>query len=295
MHLSDAELGAALEAAGGGAAGAAARLHAAACAECGQAVQDLWAIDRNVADVLCLLDHSHPPVQFSTIEARAAQPRMVSQETRRPDRGAALPGDGRARRRVGAPARAARSHAPGIRWGVILLVAASAAAVAAVPRSPVRRLVATWVGSHHQSGATVPAAPSAPGATAPETGAPRGIAIIARDRVVLTFRLHQAGGEIRVTTAPSPDPSGARVSVAASGDGATYTVSRDTITIDNGTGSSLDYDVGLPPPSQLPGVSIRVADRVVFARSGASIETTGTAQARASYVISLTPATANRP
>jgi hypothetical protein len=77
------------------------------------------------------------------------------------------------------------------------------------------------------------------------------------------------------------------VSVLASGDGATYRVSQDTIAIDNRAAPNLDYDVALPPALQLPVVSIRLAGRVIFARRGAAIVTTGVKQPGGGYTIPL--------
>ena len=280
MHLSDTALGAVFDPAGGGERGAAARAHAADCAECGRAMQDARTADREVADALCALDHPLPPTPFSVIVARAAQPDITSD---------LMPGVMRGWLR-------ASGSRPAMRRIATLVVATSAvalaAALAAVPRSPVRHLVAAWVALHHQSGTPVPVASPPPSSTPgpPAATTPRGIAIIARGHLVLTFRLPQPAGAIRLTIAPAPDPRGPRVSVLASGDGVTYLVSRDTIAIDNRAALNLDYDVALPPPSQLPVVSIRVAGRVIFARRGASIQTTGINQSGTLYSIPLSVA-----
>jgi len=293
MHLSDTALGAVLDPSGGGAAGAAARAHGAACAECGRAIQDVRDADREVADVLSALDHPLPAMQFSAIEARAARPDIVSHPTRRFFQGLLHPGIRAEQPRAAVEARGVRG--PAVRWVAVLVVATSVAALAAVPRSPMRHLITALVALHHRPDATLPVVPP-PSRSAPGTAAtPRGIAIIARGRVVLTFRLPQAGGAIRVTTAATPDPHGPLVSVLASGDGVTYRVSQDTIAIENRATSNLDYDVALPPPSQLPVVSIRVAGRVIFARSGATIETTGIKLSGGGYAIRLSVAGSAAP
>lgn len=285
MHLSDAALGAVLDPAGGGAAGTAALAHAAGCAVCSQAIQDARTADREVAELLSALDHPLPILQFSTIAERAAAPDI---ESRRPPefmKGLMRLGNPRNRWAPAAAARIVRN--PAVRWVAILLAATAMAAVAAVPRSPVRHLIASWISLHDRPGAAVPVAP-APARAAPRTvTTPRGVAIIARGPVVVTIGLPQADGAIRLTTATTADARGPRVSVLASGDGARYLVSQDTIAIDNRAAPNLDYDVTLPPAAQLPVVSIRVAGRVLFARHGATIVTTGVKQAGGGYAIPL--------
>ncbi len=191
-------------------------------------------------------------------------------------------------RRVGSGAGVARASVGAVvRRGAILLVAALVAAAAVAPRSPVRHSMAAWLTVHCQGPSVASGSLPSTLAAPPRTTAPRGIAIIARHYAVVSFRLPQARGEIRVATASAPDPRGARVSVLASADSVTYTVSPDTISIDNSAVPSLDYDVELPPLSQLRVVSIRVGGRVVFARNGATIETTGVNLQGGTYVIPL--------
>jgi hypothetical protein len=282
MHLTDAAIGAAVDPGGGGASGATARAHAASCVDCGNAVELARTADRDVADMLRALDHPLPALDFSVIQMRAAQP----------DAGAAprLMGGvmDRDDRRVWPGARVARgSVSTVVRRGAILLLAASAAAAAVAPRSPVHHLMTAWLTVHREApsiaSASLPPASAAP----PRATTPRGIAIIAQRYAVVSFRLPQARGEIRVATGSAPDPRGARVSVLASADGVTYTVSPDTISIDNHAVPSLDYHVELPPLSQLRVVSIRVGGRVVFARNGVTIETTGIKLQAGTYVIPL--------
>jgi hypothetical protein len=178
---------------------------------------------------------------------------------------------------------------PAARWAAVLVAVASVAAVAAVPRSAIRRLVG---GLHVQGHRDVAAAPAAspPAAARPDQNlatlpAPRGVTIMPRGHAILAFQLPQVEGSIHVTTSTTPDPHGPRVSVLATGDGATYTVSQDTIAINNRDAPLLDYDVVLPPPSQLPAVSIRVANRVVFSRNGDTVRTAGMAQSHGAYTI----------
>jgi hypothetical protein len=290
MHLSDTALGAALDPSGGGTAGAAARAHAVGCAGCGRAIQDARTADREVADLLRALDHPLPLISFSAIEEGAARADIASHQAPRFMRGLMRPGNPH---RSKQPSRLVVAHGvrgPVVRWVAILVVATAVAAVAAVPRSPVRHLIAALVARDRHSHATVPVAPPPSMSARPAATTPRGVAIIAQGHVVVAFRLPQAGGMIRVTAASTPDLRGARVSVMASGDGATYTVSQDTIAIDNRGAPTLDYDVALPPPSQLPAASIRVAGRVIFARRGATIVTTGVKQPGGAYAIPLSVA-----
>jgi hypothetical protein len=285
MHLSDAALGAVIDPAGGGAAGTAALAHAAGCAACSQAIQDARTGDREVAELLAAVDHPLPVLQFSSIAERAAAPDTGPRRT--PEFMKRLSRLGNPRNQW-APAVAAHLvRNPAVRWVAILLVVTAMVAVAAVPRSPVRHLIATWISRRDRSGATVPAGP-APSRAAPRTATtPRGVAIIGRGPVVVTIRVPQADGAVWLTTAATADARGPRVSVLASGDGATYLVSQDTIAIDNRAAPHLDYDVTLPPGVQLPVVSIRVAGRVIFARRGAAIVTTGVKRPGGGYAIPL--------
>jgi hypothetical protein len=283
MHLTDAAIGAALDPSGAP-AGTAARAHAANCANCGDAVASARAADREVADMLRALDHPPPAVDFAAIEQRAAQ--TVTSPSEAPRIGGGL--DARSGQR-GRPDAGAGRGALGVvvRRGIFFLVAASVAAAAVAPRSPVRHLVTAWLTIPRETQPNFPAGPPAVTATPPRTATPRGIAIIAQHFAVVTFRLPQAHGEIQVVTTAAQDPRGPRVSVLASADGVTYMVAPDTISIDNRAVASLDYDVELPPLTQLRVVSIRVGGRVVFARNGATIETTGTKQSGGTYVIPL--------
>ena len=70
MHLSDADLAAALDPSGGGPSGDAARAHAATCEACMSAIATAQTADREVGDLLRLLDHAAPAPDMTFREAR---------------------------------------------------------------------------------------------------------------------------------------------------------------------------------------------------------------------------------
>src|SRR6185437_12521690 len=75
-HLTDAELGAVLDAAGGGTRGDVARAHAAVCAVCRSAIVEAQEAEREVAAMLRHLDHPAPPLDVESIEV-AAEPTIA--------------------------------------------------------------------------------------------------------------------------------------------------------------------------------------------------------------------------
>jgi hypothetical protein len=206
--------------------------------------------DREVADLLRLLDHATPPLDFASIQRRAG----------------------------------ARDRARGlaVRWGAIILGLGAAAAAAALP--PVRQFVAHVV-SARQAAQPVPAravqstAPSVPSAPI----APRGVAIVPDGRVDLNFHTAQPGGVLRIRSG-----TGTRVAVTANADGSNYTVGHETIVVDAQT-NGVTYDIELPTAADLDDVSIRIAGRAVFVRRGAIVRTTGVREPDGSYRISMSP------
>ena len=252
MHLTDADIGAALDPIEGGAPAATAHAHAATCADCHDSLRRAQAADRDVADLFHVLDHAAPPLDFASILRRAAE--------------------------VEPPPRV-KAITVVVRRSAIIL-GLSAAAAAALP--PVRHFIVQLAGSPPATGQLpAPGVPS-PSLTAADAPAvPRGVAIVADGRADLVFRTAQPGGvlSIRPTLAM-------HVSVTASADGPTYSVGRGTIIIDT-PATGMTYDIELPPPARLPDVTIRIGDHVVFARHGAAVHTDAPRQADGSYRIAM--------
>jgi hypothetical protein len=265
MHLTDADLGAALDPAKGGARGISADAHADTCADCRSAIRQARAADRDVADLLQLLDHPTPALDFASIPHRA---------------GALEP----AARRAGQSASAVRTA---VRRGAIIL-GLSAAAAAASP--PVRQFIAHRLLARHaarSSHAPIMQSAAPPVATRPT--APRGVAIVPDGRVDLIFRAVQPGGVLRIHPAAGP-----RVAVTASADGSTYMVGRGTIVVDS-RGTGVTYDIALPAPADLPDVSIRIGDRVVFSRHGAIVHGRGVLGHDGSYRVPMSADDSSSP
>jgi hypothetical protein len=270
MHLTDADLGAILGSADDGPTSDVAHGHAATCANCRGAIRLAQAADRDVGDLLHLLDHATPSRDFAWVrrQARAADP------------GLTVVADSRPTLRVPAGSNTRPRLESAIRWSAVVL-SLSAAAAAALP--PVRHFIAHVAGLS-QSAAPAPAPVVRPpiqsqSATPTAPVAPRGVAIVADRRVDIVFQNAQPGTELRVHAA-----FGERVAVTASIDGSTYTVGRGTIIID-ASAPGTAYDIDLPSPERLPAVSIRVADRIVFERHGATVHTVGVLQTDGSYTI----------
>jgi hypothetical protein len=279
MHLTEADLGAVLDPAeGGGGRREAARLHAASCATCREALASTQAADRDAGHLLRLLDHPVPALDFASVRDRGMRDGSGTMGRGTTERSSPETVRLIARQRVGA------SRAPTLlRRSAVILALGAAAAAAAVPRSPVRRLAARFL-SRPRVEAASPAAPAQVAPTPPTSlpAAPRGVAIVPSGRVDIVFRAEQPVGELDIRSA-----SGARVAITATGEGPNYTVGRDIITVDNRAAPGLNYEVEIPPPAQLPAVTIRVGDHVVFAREGATITTTSPRRPDGSYRIPL--------
>jgi hypothetical protein len=256
MHLTDDELGAMLNADDRGEAARAGRAHLAQCAECREAVAQLRESDSEIADLLHVLDHPPGTVQFSTIVERATRGAREERSLR------LVPGGNS---RSAAPRRA-------LRWAGVILAGAAAVAVASVPSSPVRRLIAN-VTTQPAARSAVPVPSVAAPSVVPSPTLSRGIGIVPRrGEAAVVFSMLPVGGRISVRTAAFNAAGG--VSVLASGDGARYGVTRDSIRVDNREASGIDFVVTVPAAQDLPVVSIAVGDQVVFSRRGGSVETT---------------------
>lgn len=284
MHLSDADLGAALDPAGGGATGTTARAHAATCDVCADVLLAARATDQQVGAMLALLDHPAPMANRQSLEKRMAQ---TVRARRAPDDGALTAGPADHRSPTLVVERGARVRSPAdtvkvaARRSVVLLVLAAAAAAAAAPHSPVRQFLTRIVAkpARHASAPAVVAPPAPPVATA---AAPRGVAITSAERVDLVFQNPQTSGELRI------HPTlGTHVSVTASTDGPTYTVGSATIIVDSHDVPNVAYDIDLPPTTRVHSVTIRVGDQIVFARRGTAVQTAGSVQADGSYLVKL--------
>jgi hypothetical protein len=290
MHLSDADLAAALDPSGGGTTGLAARAHAESCEACMSAIETAQTADREVGDLLRLLDHPAPSIDVTFLETR----------TLAFDRGHVTDGvgeretDARRPRQLGrrgtTPASgpdAARSQRStltvAIRRSAAILALSAAAAAAAAPRSPVREFIARLTSRPHtpvDRPVTPAAVTSATSATA--AASPRGVAITAGGKADLVFRSPQPAGVVRILPA-----SGSQVSVTASADGPTYTVGTGTITVDSHGTPGVTYDVELPSVATLPHLSIRVGNRVIFARDENGVHAEGQPRADGTYALSL--------
>ena len=81
--------------------------------------------------------------------------------------------------------------------------------------------------------------------------------------------------------------TGVRVAIGATGDDAAFSVGADTIVVDNRRDGTSSYDVALPAVAQVPSVTIRIGDMVVFARTRGQITTGVAADATGGYTIPL--------
>jgi hypothetical protein len=287
MHLTDTDLGAVLDPAADGTGAASAHAHAATCANCHGAIRLARAADHDVADLLHLLDHATPLPDFASVARWATTPQHALVLTT-DDRPTTHDGSHATPRRVGRTwsmldwrTRSSTRTADAIRWGAVVL-SLSAAAAAALPS--VRHFVARVAGLSHATAPTdATIVPSSTPSPALASVQPRGVAIIADGRADLVFRSAQPGSVARIRPTV-----GTKVAVTASIDGSTYTVGRRTIVIDSGAPGTA-YDIELPAPAGLPEVSIRIGDRMVFVRHGATVSTGGALQTDGSYTISLSP------
>ncbi len=290
MHLNDADLAAALDPSGGGASGHDARAHAATCEECMSAIATAQTADREVGDLLRLLDHPAPALNVSFLEAQTIDFDRAHVAGGAIER-AAL---GRGRRRLvaqrGAAASgpdAAQPHrstlAVAVRRSAVILALSAAAAAAAAPHSPVRQFIARII-SRPRASAPAPVAPAIVTSAAPAMApaSPRGVAIPGSGRVDLVFRSPESSSVVRILPAVA-----SQVSVTASADGPTYIVGNGTITVDAHGTPGVTYDVQLPPAAALPHVSIRVGTRVIFARDDNGVHTDGQPEVGGTYVLPL--------
>jgi hypothetical protein len=262
--------------------------HLEQCAACRNAVSWARTTDHRIAALLDLLDYPARPIAFAAIEGRAIRGKVghFGDPSSQPAASGSTVDD----LGVFLGGKARRGYRPAVRWGLVGLAFAAAAAAAAVPKSPVRQFLASWVVRREH----IAAAPSAPGGTddlrqSGAQAASRGLAILPRTgQVVLIWRVPQSASVIEVRTASPGSSQVGRVSLVARGDGAIYAVSHDTIVVDNRSAPGVTFQVDLPPPSELASVTLRLGDHVVFRRRGNTLETHAVRARDGSYSIALT-------
>ena len=276
-HLTDTALSAALDPSSDAAERTAARAHAAECAACAVLLSTAERAERETANALRLLDHPMPAVDMVQIVARARVMGhtgvLVTNDEVRPSLPASSP-----RSAAGAPA----VRRP-VWWSAgVTVLGLAAAAAALAPQSPLRQLIARAFAppppAHTGPPHPIPVLPLSPRLGS----APRGVALTPQGLVVIQFRSGQSAGVIRIIPGQGP-----RVAVQASGDGPTYSVGRDTITVDNRAVETISYAIELPPDTPSLTVRVRVGGEVVYTRVGDHVRAVVTADTAGRYVIPL--------
>jgi hypothetical protein len=126
----------------------------------------------------------------------------------------------------------------------------------------------------------------APAPPAPESASSTGIAFEPSGPVEIAFEEWPQSGEIEILLR---DTSNASV-VASAPSG--YSVRKGRVVVAN-RGGTASYRITLP--RNLPLASVRVGDRVVFAKRGPDITTQATATAPGTYVLAFSPRSGNSP
>lgn len=254
-HLTDRTLAAALDAENGGAVGDVARVHAAQCDACGALLSAGRSDPDAIGSLLQRLDHPVPKISAQQLAVLAAEPRLAN--------------------RTASSSWMPRSRPlyihPRLRWGVgVGLFGVAAVAAALVPRSPMYDLVTHMLGRAPASSRSAPARSSTallpPGAD--KVAASRGVVINPTGPTNIIFRSMQHAGVIRVAQSAT-----GQISVEASGDGPSYSVGANTITVENSAADSASYDVEIPPPTDGVNVRVHLGDRVLYAQLGKRVLT----------------------
>lgn len=212
-------------------------LHLAECDSCRQRLGETRVAAVAIARALGTLDHATPPIRAGDVIARA-----------------------RGRRRQRALAAAA----------VLLFVATGASA--AVPNSPLRRLVERWLAAPPRALAPSTMRPStmrplaAPSPSAQGARAASGIAFTPGGAATIDFVEAPPEGELRIRLV-----DGADITITGSSAGTRFALTGQGVNVTPGGVGSFDLEI----PRRMHGASVRVAGHVVFAKAGTEVTTEG--------------------
>jgi len=280
MHLSDEDVAVALDPEAAADRVSAIRAHASGCSSCTVLIEAAERQEVETADILHLLDHPAPRLNFEAVMAEAATRQGLPVAGAR--RLAIVRGD-EPREAEHVQGSAARTF----RRASILIALGAMAAAAAVPHSPLRRFIASLrAGAPGPALQPVAVAPVAvPDAIDQTAGAGHGVAILPTGSGTVVFTSLPPGAVVRLH--PS---DGGRLRVAGAAEGSVYDVGQNVITVTppstavNQSAATV-YDVRIPEASALPTVTVRIGAAVVFRRQDRKVETNAVLQSDGTYVI----------
>ena len=200
-----------------------ARLHAVECAECAAKLDRVRASDQSAAALLTLLDVAAPPKTAAGFVRTARVTGEIS---------------------LGGPRRVAA--------GIVVLMFLAGAAAAAIPSSPLHRLIVSALGGKRTAhGVTGPASP------VPQGPASSGVSITSPSALEVVFNSESAGAlHIRIS-------DGDQVALTSTDVAAIYRVGTSRITVSQATPADFHLDI----PRRLRELRILAGDKLIFSRS----------------------------
>lgn len=244
-HLTEREIAAALDPGGGGRAGTAARGHASTCAECSALLEEARRDEQRLSAWLTALDHPIPSVDIRDLMNRAAPRGKIR-----------LHSSEREHNRVHVK-RIGRASWLGV---AATVVAVAVAAAAIVPASPVRQLVQrviTSVRHRQQDPAITPTRHDRSYAQL------RGVAIIPSGPVNIVFHSAQQRGAVHIIFG-----EGSEFSLEADGDGPTYAVGQNAMSVNNRATDSVSYRIHIPAADETTTVRVTIAGKLRYVHTG---------------------------
>jgi len=225
---------------------ATANSHLANCAECQTRVGVATAEDATIAELLRHLDPPPRPVTVHQVIARA--------------------------------------KTPDLRWmyraASVLLVLGVGSVAWAAPNSALRNAWHSVSQLFHRTAAVVAVPVNAASAPTPASPVLSGMSFPAGNRVIVVFSATQTSGVVRLSFT-----SGEDVVVRSSADGAVYSSSGDTLTVNNRRAAS-DFDVAIPRTVQR--TEIRVNGTTVFQKVGSRVTSRAANASADVYLLPLT-------
>jgi hypothetical protein len=222
--------------------------HLAICADCAHKFRAAQAAERIAGQQLAILDHSMPLVspRDAMVPLKAAHGRHLKQ----------------------------------VAAGITLTFLAFGAA-AAVPASPIHKMLVRAAATLRPSRAEVGARPSPQGKVGHRADSNSGVLFVPDSTLEIVFRQVQAGGSIRVTFVNE-----ALVSLNSLGGSSAFDLGQRQI-IANNVAPSGNYSISIP--NTLKSVRIRIGADTVFTRVGTDVRTVGKNEGHGSFVVAMSP------